>query len=154
MVAVHKITGDFYEDSFTLIALHSSLEVHAMAYALNSGIKALFKRSSKDLEIGEYMSFPFFEWEDSINDRYWILIPNTSTKKENLVRQDLFHGEPYLTKHFLVSEHKEVDYFIKIEHDDDLSNEALLNELLGIPKLVTAYVLDIDRLKSKNNLIF
>ncbi len=154
MVAVHRIIGDFYEDSFTLIALHSSLEDHAMVYAVNSGIDSRFKRSAKDLEIGTHRSFPFFEWEDAKNDRYWTLIVNTSTKKESFVGEDLFQNEPSFTKYHLIPEHKEVDYFIKIEHDNDLDETALLKDLLRIPKMITAYMMDADNLKSKNNLIF
>jgi hypothetical protein len=154
MVAVHKITEDFYEDSFTLIALHSSLEDHALAYALNLGMKSLFKRALKDLEISEHMSFPFFEWQDDINDRYWTLITNTSIKKESLAGRDLFQDESSFARHHLVPEHKDVDYFIKIEHDDDLNDAALIKMLLSIPKMITAYTVDANKLKSKNNLIF
>jgi len=154
MVAVHKISGDFYEDSFTLIALHSSMEDFAIVYAINKGIKSIFKRSSKDLELSEHLSFPFFEWQDDLNDRYWTLIANESTKKERLERGGLFQDEPSFAKRHLVSEYKEVDYFMKIEHDDDLDEEMLLKRLLDIPKMVTAYSIDIDKLKSKNNLIF
>ena len=154
MAAVHKIIGDFYEDSFTLIALHSSLEDYAMVYAINMYLKSSFKRTSKDLEISEHLSFPLFEWQDEQNDRYWTLMTNTSTIKENLVREDLFQNEPSFTKHHLVPEYKEVDYFIKIEHDDDLIDTSLVKTLLTIPKMITAYAVDADKLKSKNNLIF
>ena len=154
MVAVHKIIGDFYEDSFTLIALHSSIEDFAMVYAINLYIKSIFKRSSKDLELSEHMSFPLFEWQDDLHDRYWALIANESTKKESLVREGLFMDETSFVKRHLVPEYKEVDYFIKIEHDDDLDKDKLLKSLLAIPKMVTAYSIDADKLKSKNNLIF
>ncbi|MCP4976473.1 MAG: IPExxxVDY family protein [Maribacter sp.] len=154
MAAVHKISDDLFEDSFTLIALHSSMEDFAVVYAINQGIKSIFKRSSKDLELSENMSFPFFEWQDDLNDRYWILITNESTKKESMVREGLFQDEPSFAKHHLVSEYKEVDYFVKIEHDDDLDEEMLLKKLIAIPKMVTAYSVDTDKLKSKNNLIF
>jgi hypothetical protein len=154
MAAVHKIFGDFYEDSFTLIALHSSIEDHAIAYAINLCIKSIFIRASKDLELSEYMSFPFFEWQDDLHDRYWTLIANESTKKESLVREGLFKDETSFVKHHLVPEYKEVDYFIKIEHDDDLDEDKLLKSLIAIPKMVTAYSIDTDKLKSKNNLIF
>ncbi|MBT8298657.1 MAG: IPExxxVDY family protein [Maribacter sp.] len=154
MTAVHKIIGDFFEDSFTLIALHSSDEDYAMAYAINLCIKSIFKRSSKDLELSEHRSFPYFEWHDDQHDRYWALIANTSTKKEGLVREGLFKDETSFIKHHLVPEYKEVDYFIKIEHDDDLNEDKLLKSLIAIPKMVTAYSIDADKLKSKNNLIF
>ncbi|MBT8307526.1 MAG: IPExxxVDY family protein [Maribacter sp.] len=154
MVAVHKICGDFIEDSFTLIALHSSMEDFALVYAINMGIKSRFKRSSKDLELSQYMSFPIFEWQDELHDRYWTLIANESTKSKRLVREGLFQDEISFAKGHLVPEYKEVDFFIKVEHDDSLDKAMLVKELLAIPKMVTAYSVDADKLKSKNNFIF
>ena len=154
MSAVHKISEDFFEDSFTLIALHSSLEDFAMVYAINLGIKTVFKRLPNDLELEAQLSFPIFEWQDKVNDRYWTLIANSRTKKEETIRTDLFQDEPSFAKYHLIPEYKEVDYFIKIEHDNDLNEPALVKSLLAIPKLVTAYSIDAERLKSRNNLIF
>ena len=99
-------------------------------------------------------SFPFFEWQDDKHDRYWTLISNESLKKERLMRDDLFQDEPSYAKRHLIPEYKDVDYFIKIEHDDDLNEALLLKELMTIPKIITAYSLDADILKSRNNLIF
>ncbi len=83
--AVHKITADFYEDSYALIALHSSMEDYAMVYALNLFLKSNFKRSSEDLDISEHISFPIFEWKDDANDRFWTLITNNSLQEANLL---------------------------------------------------------------------
>ncbi|RKR14939.1 hypothetical protein CLV91_1020 [Maribacter vaceletii] len=154
MVAVHKITEDFYEDNFILIALHSSLPDYALTYAINSSLKASFIRSKKDLDLSNIISFPFFEWEDEINDRYWTLITNSSRNKENIITADLFKDEVTFTRHYLVPEHKEIDYFLKIEEEDAYMVEDLLKALTTIPKIITAYKIDAENLKSKNNLIF
>lgn len=153
-MAIHKITDDFYEDSFTLLALHSSMEDYAMVYALNLCLKSNFKRSSKDLDLSEDISFPIFEWRDEQNDSYWTLITNNSTQEEGLVGSDLFANEPSYTKHHLVPEFKDADYLLKIEHDDDSIEERVVKQLQTIPKIITAYILEVDNLKSKNNLIF
>ena len=153
-MAVHKITDDFYEDTFTLLALHSSMEDFAIVYALNLCLKSNFKRAAKDLEISENISFPIFEWRDHNNDSYWTLITNTSFQEDNKVRTDLFVNEPSYTKHQLIPEHKEADYLLKIEHDDDNLEEQTVKQLLTIPKIITAYILEVDQLKSKSNLIF
>lgn len=154
MAAVYKITDDFYEDSFTLVALHSSMADYAMVYALNLCLKSNFKRSSKDLDLSQHISFPFFEWRDDSNDSYWTLIVNNSQHEENFVRSDLFENEPSFSKHYLLPEYKESDYLLKIEHEDDALEEQTIKQLLTIPKVITAYVLDVDHLKSKSNLIF
>lgn len=159
MVAIHKISTEFYEDSFDLIALHSSLEDYAMAYALNLCLKSDFKRRQKDLDISAHITIPIFEWKDDINDRYWALFTNNGLKEDTSVRSDLFKNETSYSTFNIVPEYRDVDYFIKIEQDDSDSYwngeiENLIKELLAIPKIVTAYTIETDKLKSKNNLIF
>jgi hypothetical protein len=154
MMAIHKITDDFYEDSFTLVALHSSLEDFAIVYALNLCLKSNFKRAIQDLELSKDISFPIFEWRDEHNDNYWTLIANNSTQEESLVRNDLFANEPSFTKHNLVPEYRDADYFLKIEHDDNSLEEQVVKQLQATPKIITAYILEVEQLKSKNNLIF
>lgn len=153
-MAVHKIIDDFYEDSFTLLALHSSMEDYAIVYALNLCLKSSFKRSSQDLDISDQISFPIFEWKDESNDSYWTLINNFSVQEDNLVRSGLFENEPSFTTHHLVPEHKDADYLLKVEHDDVNLEKDTVKQLLTVPSIITAYVLDVDQLKSKNNLIF
>ena len=154
MVAVHKISSDFYEDSFDLIALHSSLEDYSMAYALNQCLKSNFKRRRVDLDISEHVTFPVFEWKDDVNDRYWTFFANNGLKEDTLVRSDLFRNEPSYTTFKLVPEFRDVDYFIKIEQDDYNEVENLIKHLLTVPKIITAYTIETDKLKSMNNLIF
>lgn len=153
-MAIHKITDDFYEDSFTLFALHCSLEDYALVYALNLYLKSNFKRTSKDLDISEHISFPIFEWRDEHNDGYWTLIANNSTQEESIVGRSLFVNEPSYSKHQLVPEHKDADYLLKIEHDDATLEEQTAKLLQAIPKIITAYILEVDDLKSRSNLIF
>ncbi len=154
MGAVHKIIDDFYEDDFTVIAVHSSLEDYTMVYALNQFLKSNFKRSSKDLDLAQTISFPIFEWKNNSNDSYWTLMTNVCVHEENAVKGDLFENEPLYTKHYLLPEYKEADYLLKIEHEDDTLEEKTVNQLLKIPKVITAYVLHTEDLKHKNNLIF
>lgn len=159
MVAIHKISVDFYEDSFDLIAVHSSLEDYAMAYALNLCLKSDFKRCQKDLDISAQITIPVFEWKDDLNDRYWTFFANNGLKEDTLVRTDLFKNEPSYTTFNMVPEYRDVDYFIKIEQDDsdgyrNGEMENLIKSLLTVPKIITAYTIETNKLKSKNNLIF
>lgn len=154
MVAVHKISEDFYEISFSLIAMHCSLEDHTMAYELNKCLKLNFKRCAKDLDLTTQVSFPIFDWNDDIKEEYWALIANKSQKENNGVRTDLFQDEPLYTTGYLIPEYKEVDYFLKIEQDATAMGGNLLKSILSIPKVVLAYYVETENLKSKNNLIF
>ena len=145
---------DFYEDSFTLLAVHSSMEDHVLVYTMNQFLKSKLKRSREDLDIAEGKSFPIFEWKDFVHDHYWTLITNQSIREENIDREDLFSNETSSTVHYLVPEYKEVDYFLKIDHDGTNLQDTLVRSITGIPKIVTAYTVDTNKLKSKKNLIF
>lgn len=154
MAAIHKISEDFFEDSYTLIALHSSLEDHALVYALNTCLKSKLRRSREDLDISKEVSFPIFEWKDIVHDANWTLITNFSIKEENLGQDGLFGNEPSYRTYYLVPEHRDVDYFLKIEMDDVDDCEPIVRGILKIPEIITAYTVDNKKLKSKNNLIF
>ncbi len=125
-----------------------------MAYTINQYLKSNFKRFSTDLDVAEHISFPYFEWKDDVNDMYWILISNNKTKKTYSEGNDLFNNQPSYTKHYLIPEYKEVDYFLKIEQNDTDHIAEIVKLLFSLPKIQTAYEIDAKKLKSKNNLIF
>lgn len=154
MLSIHKISVDFYEDSFGLIAMHSSLEDYAMAYALNLHLRSHFKRCRKDLDVSGEVSIPLFEWNDEMNGGYWTLFTNNGVKEDTLGREGLFKDEPSFTPFHMVPEYREVDYFLKIEQDDFVVSTDLIKKLLAIPNVVTAYNVQHHKLKSKKNLIF
>ena len=147
----HKILEDFYDESFMLIALHSSMEDHVMAFALNSTLKVQFERSARDFDLTEEVSFPMFEWFDKHNDSDWTFFPNSKTSKAFVDDSGLFKNELELVRHHIVPEHKDVDYFIKINPGVE---EEIIKTIQEIPMVVTAYMIDCDKLTSKNNLIF
>ncbi len=154
MAAVYKIESDFYEDSFLLIALHSTLEDYAIMYFLNQSLKANFKRAKVDFDLAEGSSFSVYEWEDNYNDRFWKLIANHSSKRTVLANNDLFLNDHTYVKPRLIPELKEVDYFLRIEHDSSLCPEEIIKKILPVPKIMAAYQVETNKLKSKNNLIF
>lgn len=154
MGTTYKISEVFCDESFSLLAIHSSMEDHNLVYAINGQLKIRLKRSRNDLDISPEVSFPFFEWRDDLNHRYWTLTTNTGTKEEYVDDEGLFQNESSFTRFHLVPEHKEVDYFLKIEQDDTESATTLVRSILCIPGVITAYSIDITNLKSKRNLIF
>ncbi|QLG45485.1 IPExxxVDY family protein [Costertonia aggregata] len=154
MAAILKISDDFYEDTFTLIALHSSLEDFALAYRLNLFLKSNFKRCRLDLDISQNISFPIFEWKNLDTDGYWTLIANHSFTQDNTVQESLFQNEPSYTAHFLLPEYKDVDYFLKIEEDNVKTEKPIVEAVLKMPEIVTAYSIQTNTIKSINNLIY
>ena len=153
-VNTYKLSEELCDEDFVLIAVHSSLEDHALVYALNSHLKLKLHRSDFDLEITGYGNFPVFEWKDNINDRFWTLIINNNVKEVQLNEPDLFQNEISHTVSHLIPEHREVDYFLKVEQGDECLEFDITKTLLIIPNIVTAYIVNTEQLKSKHNLIF
>ncbi|MGB5359424.1 MAG: IPExxxVDY family protein [Eudoraea sp.] len=153
MITLHKFSDDFCEENYVLMALHSGLEDYALAYTLNKALKTSLKRSKTDLDISNKTSFPIYEWKDKLNDRYWTLIVNTSIKDEYLEFDDLFRNETSSTVYHLLPEYKDVDYLLKIEQEEDEIDRGMMDAILEIPKIITAYQIETNKLKSKQNLI-
>lgn len=153
MITLHKFSDDFCEENYVLIALHCGLEDYALAYALNRALKINLKRSEKDLDISNETSFPIYDWKDKLNERYWTLIVNTSAKEEYLEFHDLFSDETSSTVYHVLPEYKDVDYLLKIEQEEDEVDSGMLDSILEIPKIITAYQIETDNIKSKQNLI-
>lgn len=154
MAATHRILDDFLEETFSLYAIHSSLEDYALVYSMNQALKSRFRRLRTDLDIARGISFPIFEWKDEISDRCWTLISNSYRKEEQGKADELFTGVPSHTIYHLVPEHKEVDYFLKMEGECGMEDAMLLKKLAGISRVITVYPIDTDKLKSRKNLIF
>lgn len=153
MSATRKIIEAYYDDDFQLIAIHSGLEDFSLAYLLNRGCGLRLKRTENDLYYSENLSFSIFDWEDEINQNYWVLYSNTC-EQEIGISEGLFANDVSQKTSFLVSEQKEVDYFLKIDTDDRMIKDGVIKGINQIPNVVTAYSIDPNTLKSKNNLIF
>ncbi len=153
MSATRKIIEAYYDDDFQLIAIHSGMEDFSLAYSLNKDCGLGLRRTEKDLKYNEHLSFAMFDWEDDINQNYWVLFSN-SCNWEVGISEGLFANDVSIKTDFLVPEQKEVDYFLRIDTEDDTFKETMVKIINTIPSIVTAYSIDPDTLKSKSNLIF
>lgn len=153
MVTAHKITADFYEDQYTLIALHSTLDDYALAYTLNAACGLQLKRLEQDLEGDQNLSFSTFEWKDSVNEVYWILIANRCVVQEAIATEGFFAGQPVFNTHYLTRE-KKVDYFLKADTLDQAILKPQLKMLHTLSKITAAYPVATPLLKLTKNLIF
>ncbi|RYJ41519.1 IPExxxVDY family protein [Flavobacterium beibuense] len=161
-MAIHKLLiDDFVTIDYELIAIHSSLEDYRLAYFINRELSILLEKSPKNIGIkvkeGE-SCFSRFIYEDIDKDITWNLIENKNTivskQEENISLFDAA-GLDVSTNVFLLPEFKKVDYIIKIENIcGHLALEELIEKLLKIRHVTTAYKIDHQKLKSKNNLIF
>lgn len=147
---------DIWEDlldeaTFSLFAIHSSLEDHSLAYYLNRSFGLRLRRTEKDHELEREGSFVAFNWKDHRNFREWTLFRNPGWESTASVSGGLFADEPSRNRRFLVPEKKEVDYFLKLEGEEQ--GMRILPGLLSTPKVATAYRLQAADLKSRHNLI-
>ncbi|MEZ4793816.1 MAG: IPExxxVDY family protein [Gelidibacter sp.] len=159
-MAVHKLlVDDFYDASFSLIAIHCGLEDYRLAYLLNKHLNISLVRLPQDLDY-KYMdaNYSIYGWEDAQQQTTWNLISNVCKKEEASLQSSgsLFNAEQIILKtYYLLPEFKKVDFFIKITTDEEsIDEKKVLNMLQGIPQLITSYSIETEHIKSKDNLIF
>jgi hypothetical protein len=122
---------------FGLIAISCHEKDYKICWAINKEFKFNLKRG-KDIclkDRDEDMSYSFYLYDDELGHCTYHIIENRS-------------GMGYL-----IPEQKQADYFMMIKGIFDEENE-MIQRLKSIDMVLTAYVVDADTLKSKNNLLF
>lgn len=161
-MAIHKLLiDDFVTIDYELIAIHSSLEDYRLAYFINKALGILLEKCPKDIGIkvkeGEGC-FARFSYEEPDTDITWSLIQNKGVVVSKQSGATSLFGETGMditTNVFLLPEQKKVDYFIKIDNTEgSFAINKVVENLLAIGQISTAYTIDHQKLKSKNNLIF
>lgn len=161
-MAVHKLQiDDFVTIDYELIAIHSSLEDYRLAYFLNKNLRLLLEKYPNDIEVtqrGAEGSFSRFIYEDLENDVVWNLIHNKSVVVTTQQNESSLFGETgidVVTGVYLLPEFKKVDYILKVENTSSFFNtKEVVESLLKVNHITTAYTINHNKLKSKNNLIF
>ncbi|MBL7473821.1 IPExxxVDY family protein [Robertkochia sediminum] len=158
MTTVHKLDDDFYVDTYTLIAIHSSLDSYRLAYFLNRSLDVQLKRLQYDLKLGEGSEFSLYEAYDRSTEVLWNLLTNkcgVTVVHEGGI-PDMFGTPGSITYSYVLPEFPKVDHLLKIDDGEGSFSKAqeVIRIIKQIPQVITAYELDIDQLKSKNNLIF
>jgi hypothetical protein len=162
-MAIHKLDfGEFDEIDYHLIAIHTSLEDYRLAYFINQKLPINLSKNENEIQINikegetKFSRFYFYDTEKAIS---WNLIQNKNEviQQKNENSQNLFSNInlEVSTKVYLLPEFKKVDYFLKIENVDEGMNLTEIQLLLNtIDNISTVYKVEINKIKSKNNLIF
>lgn len=161
-MATSKIVlNDFYIEAFHLCAIHANIPSYKMAFLLNKNLGLRLQRAENDVEVGPIVNeevYPKYVFE---NDRDYItytLVKNKCIAKriDNSKASNLFsEGNEVLVATNLVFEHKNVDYFLKIESDSEFfGTRFIISQIKKINQVITAYSVDYTNLKKKTNLIF
>ncbi|MFD2822618.1 IPExxxVDY family protein [Lacinutrix iliipiscaria] len=153
------ILEDFLEDiDYALIGIHCSIEDYRLAYLLNQHLGLNLKRKASDIEYNDTSSYSIFEWEDDKQLTVWNLASNTCKieVKDAIDADSLFINDESFTKtKHLIPEYKKVNFILKISEIPNQNIEkVILNKILSIPQVMTAYSIDATQLKTTDNLIF
>ncbi|CAM4132935.1 IPExxxVDY family protein [Flavobacterium antarcticum] len=152
--------SEFDAIDYDLIAIHTSLEDYRLAYFLNKKLPILLTKSSEFIAFETQNGAAFFSKfsylvEDT--EEEWTLIENKDEliELEPMASKDLFSEEqPKITSNvYFLPDLKKVDFLLKIENTF-LDINDIVSSLNEITKISTAYLVDLENLKSKNNLIF
>lgn len=160
-MAVHRLFLDesIDEMQYTLIGIHCRLEDYRLAYLLNKYLGISLKRRKTDLDLNNGKeSYSIFEWEDKRHLVAWNLVSNVC-KTEEIQKKEhksLFGAQNKITKTLhLLPDYKTVNYLIKVDTEFSKSKaKYVLDGILSIPQVATAYSIDPEQLKFKENLIF
>ena len=162
MVKHKLLLDDDVNEDFSLIAIHCSEEAYKMAFMLNKQLKLKLARKSLDVDFsnnGLDVSFPIFEYEDNLTYMHYNLVANKCKSLSAKVHSsgglfDEFPSKKTVTT-FLLNDYKKVDYFLKINSDNEkVPVRNLISTINEIEQVISAYSVESDKIKIKTNLIF
>lgn len=159
----HKLVLDAVVDQpFKLIAIHCSVEEYKLAFLLNKHLDLHLSRARNDIDLhikSVRAIFALYKFEDRQKYCGYFLISNKfkGQSKQTTAGFGSLFGEEEMaseTTH-LLPEYSKVDFFLKIEDESDFVSEVLLlDRIKQIPQIATAYSIETEKIKSKENLIF
>ncbi len=155
------LIDDFDEINYSLIAIHTALEDYRLAYFINKYLSINLSKSKDEIlintEDGETF-FTRFDFEDFKNGVLWSLIQN---ENEIIIKKDADFGifanivQEIPKKVHLLPDFKKVNYLLKINNAEIYIDLLKTTEILNtIDRISTVYIVDLNKIKNKNNLIF
>jgi hypothetical protein len=160
-MVVHKLQIEVDEEvDFEIIAIHSTLEDHRLAYFINQKLDVLLSKNKKEIVISikeGKAHFSRFSFENPDNDIFWDLIQNKNEVviQKKYADKNLFENTSHevATNVYLLPEFKKVDFILKIQNSE-INTNTIVNTINKIDRIITVYPLEVATIKSKNNLIF
>ena len=159
-MAIHKIhIEDFDVVDYNLISIHTSLEDYRLAFKINQQLSISLIKNLDEITIQfkkQSVHFSRFTFLNQNNMMVWDLIQNkqeTESKVESYTA-NLFENKKISNQVALINELKKVDYFLKIEQDNQVNISDIITRINNIDGVNTSYEMDVNAIKSKNNLIF
>lgn len=143
-----------FEHDYQLIVIKTVLENFRLAYFLNKAFQIQLKKYGFSLQFQHKKGeFDVFGYENEMNSAYWALISNKQIIEKDTTEDSFNLFEQISNTFILIPEEKTVDYFLKIENSNT-SIIKIIQKINTIHKVITAYEIDPNTLKSKDLLIF
>lgn len=154
--ALRKIDLEIEEEPFLLLGLHAVWESFRLAFHLNRQLRIQLRRARRDLDVyHEKMrakaQYPYYTYLEVAKQRDWGLFTN-SARMQRPATAALFETDT--CEVYLVPEHREVDYLLKVSNTRSCEWDSILLYVKRIPGIRLATVIDTESLRSRNNLIF
>jgi hypothetical protein len=153
---IHSLGLDVFEEEYSLIGIHTTLEDYKLAYLLNEKLGIKLSKSREDLEfeeISSQASFSIFDYVDKEYDYEYFLIANSAKIETHIKPNELLLSSELKT--YLISEKKKVDFFIKISGSfNNNFTLQIVKKIKEINTIITSYSIDKNSLKSKDFLTF
>ncbi len=164
-MAKKSLSIDFeYDYDFLLIGVCSPLKDYTLAYHLNKKLLTSYKRSEKDVIMSysdglEDAHFAQFEYWDKQYQNQWYLLANKckilcSDQEKN--QGTIFDGLNQNRKKtkYLIPENPNVDFYIQLHGIyNEQAKLKLIKNIKNIERIVSVHEVNIDHLRSKENLI-
>lgn len=133
-----------YDYDFTLLALNANVKAYKLAWSINNELKVnLAKKSNIEINFTAGKSLNIVNYIDEDTYRTIRLLKNRAEESE-----DQFDA-------FIIPELKNFDYFIVLENESNTFDEnAFISKIKEIPFVQFTTKVDIESLKSRDNLIF
>lgn len=130
-----------YDYDFLLFGISCHVKDYKLCWAINQQLGINLTRDNEfQLPMGdgeEASVFPYYEFSDKVGHIKYIVVGNRGT-----------HG-------YLLQEQRQADFFLIIEgYYESVDPAELIAKLKQVDVILTAYPLDPNQLKSKENLIF
>jgi predicted SnoaL-like aldol condensation-catalyzing enzyme len=159
-MTIYKLAlEDFDEIDYNLIAIHASQQDYRLAYKINQELNISLRKNSVEIGVNTKQKTAFFSrfsFEDNEKKSSWDLIQNKQIIEHSNVEKstNLFENEMISNSIYLLTELKKVDFFLKISQETTQKINKIISKIQKINFVETAYEINANQIKSKNNLIF
>jgi hypothetical protein len=154
--------GDYADFDFLLFGISSNVDDLKMCWLLNRLFSIDFNREP-DVEIqhtklGLVSNFCNFQFEKKSMEREISSFVNDGVASKDFDESSVIFqliGNRHPSGN-LIPEQPRIDYFLLLSGDgiQELASNEVVIQLRGLEEIQAAFTIDVDSLKSKNNLIF